>query len=149
VTPSESPVKGSLEGSPGDRHLQRQRHSHQLLVRHSAGLNSARRRLCPNPRGYIPLRAYGWSLTTWVVKVTLDHPQSEPQVGQQPDIAGPADAAQSEPHSACDGQPPTQRGRNRVEAITQPYETAKLPRATRELANAVCPSADEARDVSN
>ena len=87
-----------------------------------------------NPLGYIPLLAYGWSLTTWVVKVTLAHRQSEPQVGQQPDVAGPADAAQYESHSACDGQSPTQRGRNRVEAITQPQQTAKLPRATRALA---------------
>jgi hypothetical protein len=31
---------------------------------------------------------------------------------------------------------PSQRGRNRVKTITQPQQTAKLPRATRALANA-------------
>jgi hypothetical protein len=31
-----------------------------------------RRVPCPSPRGYILLLAYGWSLTTWVVKVTLE-----------------------------------------------------------------------------
>jgi hypothetical protein len=66
---------------------------------------------CPNPRGYIPLRAYGWSLTTLAVKVTLDHPQSEPQVGQQPDVAGPADAAQSCPTPlAMASHPPSEAG---------------------------------------
>ena len=54
VTPSESAVKVHSKDHPVSRHLQRQRHSHQLLVHHSAGLNSARRRLCPNPRGTYP-----------------------------------------------------------------------------------------------
>ena len=73
----------------------------------------------PEPVGvHHPSLPTAGASTTWVVKVTLAHRQSEPQVGQQPDVAGPADAAQYESHSACDGQSPTQRGRNRVEAIT-------------------------------
>jgi hypothetical protein len=70
-----------------------------------------------------------------------DHPQPEHSVGQQPAIAGPTDPAEGESYSACDREPSrSQRGRHPVEAITQPQQTAKLPRATRALANATCPS---------
>ena len=42
------------------------------------------------------------------------------QVRDQPDHVGPCAPADDEPRSAGDGQPSSQRGRNRVETMTQP-----------------------------
>ena len=70
---------------------------------------------------------------------TVDTHSQEHQVERQPDVASQLMRLSASPAPLAMASHPTQRARNLLDAMTQPQQTAKLPRATRPLANAACP----------